>query len=573
MAVSQNAEIADRFDELADLLEIEDANPFRVRAYRNAARVIREHPRSVAELIAERADLTALPGIGESLAGHITEIVATGRFSELEQARRKTPASLPALLKLRGLGPSKVRALYRELKVRSLADLKRAAQAGRIRAVRGFGARTEENILAELERREQSERRFDRLEAERTVQGLVDFLRGVEGVRQVVAAGSYRRCRETVGDIDLLVTARRGAGVIEQFPQYPEIAEVISRGTTRSTVTLRSGIRVDLRVVPQVSYGAALHYFTGSKAHNIAIRTLGQRRGLKINEYGVFRGRKRIAGRTEQEVFKTVGLPYIEPELRENRGEIEAAARRRLPDLIERRDIRGDFHTHTRASDGRDGIREMAAAAQRLHYEYIGITDHSRHVTIAHGLDPDRLAAQLHEIDEINRQLEDLVILKSCEVDILADGTLDLPDELLKRLDYVIGAVHYQFGLSRADQTKRILKAMDNPHFHILAHPSGRLINERPPYEIDLEKIIRAAAERHCFLELNAHPQRLDLTDEACMLAKEHDVRIAIGSDAHSAATLDYMRFGVDQARRSWLSAGDVVNACPLDELRGLFRR
>jgi DNA polymerase (family 10) len=573
MVAVHNAEIADRFDELADLLEIENGNPFRVRAYRNASRMIRQYPQNFAELVAQQADLTALPGIGESLAEHIAEIVASDRFSALEQAKRRTPIALSTLLKIRGLGPSRVRALYRQLNIRSVADLKRAARSGQIRTLEGFGARTEEKILAEVERREQKERRINRLEAREIAQPLVAYLQGINGVKQVIPAGSYRRCKETVGDIDLLITASRGSGVIDQFTRYGEIVEVISQGGTRSTVRLRSGIQVDVRVVPAVSYGAALHYFTGSKEHNIALRSLAQRKGLKINEYGVFRGEKRIAGRTEQEVFKAIGLPFIEPELRENRGEIEAAGRKQLPKLIETAAIRGDFHCHTQASDGQDSIRGMAAAAAQLNYEYLGITDHSPHVTIAHGLDADRLAAQIDEIDAINEQLDGLVVLKSCEVDILADGTLDMPDTLLQRLDYVVGAIHYSFDLSAAKQTRRILKAMDNPHFNILAHPSGRLLNERPPYEIDLERVIKAAAEQGCFLELNAHPQRLDLNDEACLLAREHGVRVAIGTDAHSARTLNYMQFGVDQARRGWLGPGDVLNTCPVGELRSLFAR
>jgi len=338
-------------------------------------------------------------------------------------------------------------------------------------------------------------------------------------------------------------------------------------------VRLRSGIQVDVRVVPEVSYGAALHYFTGSKAHNIALRSRAQRKRMKINEYGVFKGNRRVAGRTEEEVFKAMGLPYIEPELRENRGEIEAAIRGKLPKLIERSDILGDFHCHTKASDGQNTIDEMAAAAANLNYRYLAISDHSQHVRIAHGLSPERLAEQIDRIDEINDRLEDLVILKSCEVEILEDGSLDLPPRLLKRLDFTLGAIHYQFGLTRNKQTQRILKAMDNPHFNILAHPTGRLINERPPYDVDLEQVIRAAGEQGCFLELNAHPQRLDLTDEACMLAKEHHVKVAIGTDAHGANMLDYMGFGVDQARRGWLGPADVLNTHSVKELLTLFAR
>jgi len=573
MTTVTNSEIADRLDQLADLLEIENENPFRVRAYRNAVRVVRQHPQSFSELVAKGADLSLLPGIGESLAEKIKTIVETGRFPALEKAKRRTPVALSTLMKIRGLGPRKVQALYQQLNIRSIADLKRAAQAGRIRSLQGFGARTEANILTELEAHRQTERRMNRLEASEIIKPLVAYLRGVKGVKQVAPAGSFRRCTETVGDIDLLIAASRGSRIVDRFVEYGEVAEVISRGGTRSTVRLRSGIQVDLRVVPEVSYGAALHYFTGSKAHNIALRSRAQRKGLKINEYGVFKGDRRIAGRTESEVFKAMGLPYIEPELRENRGEIEAALKRNLPKLVEPGDIRGDFHCHTRASDGQNSIQEMAAAASCLNYRYLAISDHSQHVRIAHGLDPARLAAQIDEIDEINDQLENLVILKSCEVDILEDGSLDLPDKLLRRLDFTLCAIHYPFGLSRMKQTQRILRAMDNRYFNIFAHPTGRLINERPPYDFDLEQVIGAASAMGCFLELNAHPQRLDLTDEACMLAREHGVKIAIGTDAHSANTLEFMHFGIDQARRGWLGPADVLNTRSVKQLRSLFSR
>ena len=573
MIVVHNAEIADCLDQLADLLEIGNENPFRVRAYRNAARTVRQHPQSFAQLVAEQVDLTRLPGIGESLAAKIATIVDTGKLPALEKAKRHTPIALSTLLKIRGLGPKKVRALYRQLNIRSIADLKRAAQAGRIRELKGFGARTEASILAEVGAREQAKRRISRLEASDIAQELTACLRGIKGVKQVTVAGSYRRCVETVGDIDLLISSSRGSAVIDRFVKYGEVAEIISQGNTRSTVRLRSGIQVDVRVVPEVSYGAALYYFTGSKAHNIALRSLAQRKGLKINEYGVFNGDVRIAGRTEKEVLKSIGLPFIEPEMRENRGEIEAAIKGKLPRLIEPDNILGDFHCHTRASDGQNSIQEMAAAAAQLNYRYLAITDHSQHVRIAHGLSPERLAAQLDEIDKINEQLDDLVILKSCEVDILEDGSLDIPAPLLKRLDFTVCAIHYQFGLARKKQTQRILKAMDNRYFNVLAHPSGRLINERPPYDFDLEQVIRAAAKQGCFLELNAHPQRLDLNDEACMLAKEHGVKIAIGTDAHSAATLDYMRFGISQARRGWLGPEDVLNTQSLKQLQASFAR
>jgi DNA polymerase (family 10) len=376
-----------------------------------------------------------------------------------------------------------------------------------------------------------------------------------------------------VGDLDILVTAPKNTNVMDCFVKYDEVEEVVSQGESRSTVRLRTGLSVDLRVVGQVSYGAALHYFTGSRAHNIAVRKMAAEKKLKINEYGVFKGEKRIAGKTEQEVYEQVGLPFIPPELRENRGEIDAARENKLPELITLGDIRGDLHCHTEATDGQHTLKQMAEAAAKLGYAYLSINDHSQQVAMAHGLDKNRLIAQIKAIDKLNETLDDIVLLKSVEVDIMDDGSLDLPDSVLRELDFTVCAVHYRLNLSRKQQTERILRAMDSAYFNILAHPSGRLINKREAYQIDLEKIMEAARERGCYLELNAHPERLDLTDEACKLAKEMGVKVAIATDAHSTAGLDFMRFGVNQARRGWLEAKDVINCQPLNNLKKLFKR
>jgi len=567
-----NTEIADLFEELADLLEIESANPFRVRAYRNAARTIRA-ARSMTELLAEGEDLSSLPGIGEELAEKIATIVTTGKLPLLEEVRARTPAALSELMRIEGLGPKRVKQLYSELGIRSFEDLRRAVESGRVRELKGFGAKTEQLISQRLERATRAEQRMKLRDAGEIADSLLRHLRKVEGVAEVTVAGSYRRRRDTIGDLDILASATKGARVMAAFVGYEDVAEVVSQGSTRSTVRLRNGVQVDLRVVPRVSYGAALHYFTGSKAHNIALRTLAMKRKLKINEYGVFRGEKRIAGRTEQEVFKSVGLPLIPPELRENRGEIEAALRGRLPELIEREDLRGDLHCHTNATDGRASLEDMVEAARNRGYEYLSINDHSRHVTVARGLDEKRLSAQLRTIDRLNARLDGIVILKSIELDILEDGSLDLPDRILRELDFTVCAVHYALGLPRRKQTERILRAMDNRYFTVLAHPTGRLINEREPCEIDLERIIEAARERGCLLELNAQPDRLDLDDQACKLAKELGVGIVISTDAHGPADLDLMRFGIDQARRGWLVPRDVANTRPLEELRKLLAR
>lgn len=570
--MTDNARIAAVFEELADMLEVEDANPFRVRAYRNAARTISGLGKEVRVLIDEGRDLTDLPGIGKDLAEKIAEILATGTCKALQEVHSEVPASLEQLLSIPGLGPKRVKALYRQLGIVDLPGLQAAAEQGRLRELGGFGAKIEQAILAAIAADRTRERRLLLRDAEREAEPLCAYLRGCAGVREVVVAGSYRRGRETVGDLDILVTAARDNDAMQAFVAYPQVAQVRSRGSTRSTVLLRGGLQVDLRLVPQASFGAALHYFTGSKAHNIQVRRLGQKRGLKINEYGVFQGEKRVAGKTEQSVFKAVGLPWIAPELREDRGELDAARDGTLPVLIELDDLQGDLHLHSRASDGRSDIAALAAAAVQRGLRYIAITDHSQSLRIAHGLDPKRLRKQWAEIDRLNDRSGGVTILKGCEVDILEDGRLDLPDAVLRELDLVIGAVHRQFALPRAKQTERILRAMDHPCFSMLAHPSGRLLLEREPYALDMARIVRHAAGRGCFLELDSQPQRLDLQDIYCHMAREQGVLVSINSDAHGAEDLDYLRYGVQQARRGWLEKAQVLNARPLAQVRRLLR-
>lgn len=568
-----NADIARVFEEIADLLEIEGANVFRVRAYRNAARTLQELGRDVRAMLLAGKDLTELPGIGHDLAGKIREIVETGRCSALDKLHRRMPPAITELLKIPGLGPKRVRALHQELDIQTVEQLQRAVRDHRIRALPGFGEKTEAHIGEALAAHAGAAGRFKLSTAAQYAEPLATYLRGVAGVRQVVVAGSYRRCRETVGDLDLLITADPGSPVMARLIAYDEVAEVLSHGATRSSVMLKSRLQVDVRVVEPDCYGAALHYFTGSKAHNIAVRRLAQERGLKLNEYGVFQGRQRIAGDTEESVYRSVGLPFIPPELREDRGEIEAARANRLPKLIESGDLRGDLHAHTTATDGHNTLEEMAEAAKAIGLGYLAITEHSRRLTVAHGLDPLRLARQIDEIERLNEKLRGITLLKGIEVDILEDGSLDLPDELLGRLDLVIGAVHSRFELSRARQTERILKAMDHPHFTLLAHPTGRLIERREPYDVDMLRLIRKAKERGCFLELNAHPERLDLLDTDCRAARDEGVLVAINSDAHSVLDFDHLRLGVGQARRGWLEKKDVLNTRTLDDLWPLLKR
>jgi DNA polymerase (family 10) len=566
-----NEDIATVFDEIADLLEIEGDNPFRIRAYRNGARTLRELGRDVHALVDQGADLTRLAGIGKNLAAKIYDIIDTGHCETLDKLRRQLPADLTHLLKLPGLGPKRVHALYHELDIHTHEQLERAARDGLIRQLPGFGEKTEARILEALQAHADSGRRFKLAVAAGYAQALVTYLKSGRGVARVEVAGSYRRARETVGDLDILVTAADGRGVIAHFVAYDEVETVLSQGSTRATVVLRSGLQVDLRVVQEESYGAALYYFTGSRAHNIAVRRIAQKRGLKLNEYGIFRGKQRIAGKSETEMFATIGLPYIAPELRENRGEIEAAHAGLLPKLVELADLRGDLHAHTRASDGHESLRGMADAAAERGLEYLAITEHSKRLTVAHGLDSKRLLAQIEAIDEFNAGRHIVTLLKGVEVDILEDGSLDLPDAVLEKLDLVIGAVHSRFELSRARQTQRILRAMDNPCFTLLAHPSGRLIERRAPYAVDMARIIRHARERGCYLELNANPERLDLLDTHCQMAREEGVLVSINSDAHSGPDFDNLRYGVGQARRGWLEKRDVLNTRKLPALRKLL--
>ncbi len=568
-----NQEIAAAFQKLADLLEIQGTNQFRVRAYRNAARTIESQPKSVTDMINEGEDLQELPGIGHDLAAKIREYVDTGRIRRLDELEREIPEGLSILMKIEGLGPKKVKALHDSLGISSRQDLEAAARNGEIARVRGFGPKTERKILRGLSTVAAHSARIKFITAHEIARSYLERLTALEVVRRAVVAGSYRRKKETVGDLDILVICEEPGLVMDRFTGFEEVSTVVSRGMTRSTVILRSGLQVDVRVVPEESYGAALHYFTGSKEHGVAVRKIAQRNGLKINEYGVFRGDKRIAGRTEKEVYHSVGLPYIEPELRENRGEIEAARHGELPRLITLEDIRGDLHTHTTLSDGKNTLEEMVEAARSRDYEYLAVTNHSPQVTVARGIGSRVLMEQLREIDRMNERYPDITILKSAEVDILKDGSLDYPDEILRHLDFTVCSIHYHQHLSREKQTERVLKAMENPYFSIFGHPTGRLINEREPYEIDLERVIEAAREKGCFLELNAHPDRLDLDDIYCKAARDAGLMVAISTDAHSTFNLGYMEMGINQARRGWLEPGNVLNCLGVEDLKNRLRR
>lgn len=566
-----NVTVAAIFDEIADLLDVQGANPFRIRAYRNAARTVSELGTELECMLEQGQDLTELPGIGEDLSARIIEIVSTGRCQLLERLHREVPVAVSDLLHLPGLGPRRVKRLWQELDVHSVEQLLRAGQDGRIRALPGFGAKTEQKILTAAAAYLGTPRRWKLGIAARYGEAFCAALRKLPGVGQVALAGSLRRMRDTVGDLDVLVCAANGAGLLANCRDYPGVREVLSSGTTRASLRLDSGMQVDIRVVAPDSYGAALQYFTGSKAHNIALRRLARERGLKVNEYGVFRGRQRIAGESEESVYAAVDLPWIPPELREDRGELEMARERRLPRLVELTDLRGDLHVHSSHSDGHDSIEAMARAALARGLSYIAMTDHSRRLTVAHGLDPAALRKQRLEIARVNRAVAGVTVLSGIEVDILDDGTLDLPDSILAELDIVVAAVHSRFDLSRARQTERILTALKNPHVSLLAHPTGRLLATREPYDVDMLKIIRQARALGVALEVNAHPERLDLQDIHCQMARDEGVKLAINSDAHSTLEFDVLRFGIGQARRGWLTADDVLNSRPLPALRRLL--
>jgi len=567
-----NSDVSALFRRVADLLDIRGENPFRVRAYRMAARTVDNLTQNIGDLVKNGAKITRLPGIGDDLAGKITEIVTTGKLRQLERLQRKTPGDLSEMMKIKGLGPKRVHQLYTEMDLRSLKDLETAAKQGRLRQLEGFGKKTEKQILQGLAYHARQGLRHKLKDVEQPVSALLQYFQTDPEITSVDVAGSYRRRKTTAGDIDILLTGENAAPVMDRFTSYEDVSRVLSKGKTRSSVVLRSGLQVDVRFVPPESRGAAMLYLTGSKAHNIALRKLAVEQKLRINEYGVFKGKKRIAGRTEHDVYEALGMPFIAPELREDRGEISAAQNNCLPELIRLENIRGDLHVHTTVTDGLHDLEKMAAAARKRGYEYLAITEHSRRVKIAHGLDAHGLEKHIRRIDRLN-QTSDVVLLKGIEVDILKDGTLDLPDRILEKLDITLCAVHSHFDLPRKKQTDRIIRAMKNPNVNVVAHPSGRLINKRAPYAVDMDRIIAAAARFGCMLELNAQPDRLDLTDVYCRAAKEAGVQIVISTDAHCMEDLDHMRFGIGQARRGWLRPEDVINTLPLKKLRGRVKR
>jgi DNA polymerase (family 10) len=573
-----NARIAEVFDLIADLLEFQGANPFRVRAYRNGARTVRDLPEPICSIVDDPGrKVTDVPGIGKDLADKIITLCSGGTVQMLEDLKAQVPESVLTLLRIPGLGPKKAAQLYKELQITTLEALRQACEAQTVRKLKGFGQKTEEAILAGIALAETVNLRLMWADADKIVGRLRTWMEDCRAIDQLEIAGSFRRGRDTIGDLDLLVVSSDAEAVMNHFAAFPDAAGVIGRGPTKISIRLIEGLQVDLRVVPAESFGAALQYFTGSKDHNIVVRGRAKDRGLKINEYGVFRidGDQEvlIAGRTEQEVYAALDLPWFPPELREARREFEWAAAGKLPELVEQGDLRGDLHMHTAETDGKASLEEMVAAAQERGLEYIAITDHSKRVSMARGLDAARLRAQWQQIDELNRRLRGFRVLKGIEVDILEKGGLDLDDDVLSKADWVVASVHYGQNQPREQITERVLGAIANPYVSAIAHPTGRLINRRAAYEIDLDAVFRAARKHGKMLELNANPRRLDLDDVACAAAKSHGIPIVISSDAHSTSGLDVLRYGVLQARRAGLTPADVANTRPLEEFLKLAGR
>lgn len=563
----KNQEIAKIFNDIADILELKGENLFRIRAYRRAALNIESFTKNVAET--PRDELLQIPGIGQDLAAKIEEYVGTGSLRLYEDLKRDLPEGFSTLLSVPGLGPKTAKLLSDKLKVKNLEDLERLARGHKLRGIPGIKEKTEENILKGIE---MLRRGMDRQPLGKVLpiaDDIVENLKRRSRVRKIIVAGSIRRWKDTVRDIDILATAEDSKAVMNAFVRLPHVKDVLMKGPTKSSVIIHEGLQVDLRVVEEGSFGAALAYFTGSKEHNIRLREMAVKAGLKINEYGIFRERddKRIGGEEEEDVYRALGLPFIPPELREDSGEIEAAIEARLPNLVTLGDIKGDLHVHTKRSDGSHDFDELIAAARKRGYQYIAITDHSKGLGIARGLSEERIIEEKKEIEAINQKLKGFRLLAGVEVDIRSDGNMDFPDEILSQLDIVIASVHSGFRQSKEQITKRMISAMRNPYVSIIAHPTGRLIGERDPYEVDMEEVLRQAKKTGTAVEINAYPLRLDLNDIHAKMAKEMGVKMAISTDAHVISQFDYLPYGVSIARRGWLEQRDVLNTMSYDEL------
>lgn len=562
--------ISDIFQEIGDMLEIKDDNRFKILAYHRAAQIIRNLATDLGKTYKkDPKKILEIKGIGKDLYLKIVEIIETGKCDMHQRLLEEIPNGVLDMLELRGVGPKKVKMFYITLGIKNLKELEKACRNGKIHVLPGMGERTELAILKAIDDKQRYSERTLMPFALEEAELIIEYMKNKKSVKKIQYGGSLRRRKETVGDIDILVAANKKEtkALMDHFVEYDHVDEILAHGNTKSSIVLNTGIQVDLRVVEEKSYGAALHYFTGSKAHNIAIRDRAKKKGMKVSEYGVFKGAKQIAGKTEEEVFKAVGLPYIIPELRKNDGEIEAALKDKLPVSIELKDIKGDLHMHTNESDGTQDLETVVEAAYKNGYKYIAITDHSKTSAIANGLDEKRLLKQFKEIDKLNKKYKDFKILKGSEVDILKDGSLDFSDEILAQMDIFPASVHSGFTMPKTKMTDRIIKAMSNPYVKVIGHPTGRLINRRDPYEVDIDAILDAAKEYRVALELNAQPLRLDLNDIYLRRAKEKGVKIVIGTDSHHTSQKVYMEYGVYIARRGWLEKKDVLNTRTLKQL------
>ncbi len=562
----KNKELSDLFERMADILEFKDENPFKINAYRKASRILGDLTQDIEE-IAERGDLKKIPGIGEGMAQKIEEYLKTGKVSKFEEVRKGVSDELISMMEIPGMGPKTLALIHKEKGIQNLSQLEKAVENGSLIGLPGMGEKKVENIKRGIQLLKQSKGRMNLGMAFPVAKRIVETLREKTGSKKIEWAGSLRRMRENIGDIDILATGPNHEKIVQAFTHLPEVKEVLASGETKASVIVEGGLQIDLRVVEEDSYGAALQYFTGSKAHNIHLRGIAKAKGIKINEYGVFKGEKKIGGREEKDVYKALGMDWIDPELREDRGEIEAAQMRGLPKLVEESDIKGDFHVHSNWSDGSSSIEEIARAAQKRGYQYVVICDHTKSLKITHGLDETRLMKQMEEIDRINEKIRGFQVLKGTEVDILSDGRLDLSDKVLEKLDVVIGAIHSGFKQNREKMTKRIIRAIENPLVHIIAHPSGRLLGARDPYEVEMDELMEATKKYGKALEINAYFERLDLDDIHCRKAKEMGIRVAIGTDSHHLDQMWMMSLGVAVARRGWLQAPDVINTLSLKEL------
>jgi DNA polymerase (family 10) len=566
----KNKEIAEIFEKMADILEFKGENPFKISAYRKASRIIGDLTQDIEE-IAEKGKLKDVPGIGEGMAEKIAEYLKTGKISKFEEVKKGVSDELMAIMDIPGMGPKTLSMFHKEKGISNLSQLEKAVENGFLIGLPGIGEKKVENIKRGIELLKQSKGRMNLGSAFPVAKRIVETLRQRTGSQKIEWAGSLRRMKENIGDIDILATGADHEKIVHAFTHLPEVKEVLASGETKASVIVEGGTQIDLRVVEEDSYGAALQYFTGSKGHNIRLRGIAKAKGIKINEYGVFKGEKKIGGKNEEEVYRCLGMDWIEPELREDRGEIEAAQQKHLPKLIQESQIKGDLHVHSKWSDGTSSIEEIAKANQKRGYQYVAICDHSKSLRIAHGLDESRLMKQIDEIDRVNEKLgersKNFKILKGTEVDILADGGLDLSDKVLEKLDLVVGAVHSGFKQEKARMTKRILRALENPRLHILAHPSGRLLGARDAYEVEMDEVMEAAKQYNKALEINAYFERLDLDDIHCRKAKEMGVRVAIGTDSHHLDQMWMISLGVAVARRGWLEAKDILNTLSLKEI------